>query len=115
RLADEKGGIYGYQLTFFRQGLRPPAASGGPTSRFVVSDLKFAHFAVSDIGGQRFHFPQKLTRGAFGEAGFGNDGRLAWSEDWSLVLLPSGGFELSAKSAKASRKLNLESAKPWVI
>lgn len=115
RLADEKGGVYGYQLTFFRQGLRPPAASGAATSRFVVSDLKFAHFAVSDIGGQRFHFAQKLTRGAFGEAGFGDDERLAWIEDWSLVLLPSGGFEISAKNDKASLKLKLENAKPWVI
>lgn len=115
RVADEKGGIYGYQLTFFRQGLRPPADGVAATSRFVVADVKFAHFALSDIGGQRFHFQQKLSRGAFGEAGFGGDERLAWIDDWSLVLLPSGGFELSAKNDKAALKLKLENAKPFVV
>ncbi len=37
RLADEKGAVFGYQLTFFRQGLRPPEARGGTSSRFVAS------------------------------------------------------------------------------
>ena len=73
RLTGAKGEIFGYQLTFFRQGLRPPGARGGTTSRFIVDDLKFAHFAISDIRGQQFHFQQKLSRGAFGEAGFGDD------------------------------------------
>jgi len=114
RLTDEKGGVFGYQLTFFRQGLRPPSSRGGATSRFVVDDLKFAHFAVSDIGGQRFHFQQKLARGAFGEAGFGAE-RLAWIDDWSLELLPDGGFSIRAKNARAALQLNVTNTKPWVI
>ncbi len=114
RLTDEKGGVFGYQLTFFRQGLRSPASRGGATSRFVVDDLKFAHFAVSDIGGQRFHFQQKLTRGAFGEAGFAAE-RLAWIDDWSLELLANGGFSIRAKNGPATLELKLTNTKPWVI
>jgi predicted secreted hydrolase len=114
RLTDEKGAVFGYQLTFFRQGLRPPSERGQATSRFVVDDLKFAHFAISDIGGQRFHFQQKLARGAFGEAGFAAE-RLAWIEDWSLVLLADGSFVIRAKNGPTALELNLASTKPWTI
>jgi len=114
RLTDEKGGVYGYQLTFFRQGLLMPSLRGQATSRFVVDDLKFAHFAVSDIAGQRFHFEQKVARGAFGEAGFGDE-RLAWIDDWSLELLASGGFKLRARTGETALELELANTKPWVI
>src|SRR5688572_15549176 len=115
RLIGEHNAVFGYQLTFFRQGLRPPAERGATTSRFVVDDLKFAHFAISDIGAGRFHFEQKLSRGAFGEAGFGEGERLAWIEDWSVELLSDGAFALRAKSVKAELELRLVSTKPWVI
>lgn len=114
RLTDEKGAVFGYQLTFFRQGVSPLAKHAGVTSRFVVDDLKFAHFALSDIGGQRFHFEQRLSRGAFGEAGFGND-RLAWIDDWSLELLPDAAFALRARNSRAALELRLTGIKPMVI
>ncbi len=115
RFTDEKGGVFGYQFTFFRQGLRPPTSRGGETSRFIVDDLKFAHFALSDVGAQRFHFQQKTSRGAFAEAGFGLDNRLAWIEDWTLDLQPDGAFALRAKGEQAALELRLVSTKPWVI
>ena len=73
-LRAEDGHRFGYQLTFFRQGVRPPGATE-TTSRFIVNDLKFAHFAVSDLSAGHFHFRQKIARGSFGEAGF--ESRLA--------------------------------------
>ena len=115
RLTDEKGNAFGYQLTFFRQGLRPPDVRGGTTSRFIVDDLKFAHFAISDIRGQQFHFQQKLSRGAFEEAGFDAARRLAWIDDWSLDLAPDGTFALRANDGSTSLQLHLESAKPFVV
>ncbi len=113
-LADESGHHFGYQLTFFRQGLRPPGTTA-TTSRFVVDDLKFAHFAVSDIAAQCFHCEQKIGRGAFGEAGFGAEGKLAWIEDWALELKDDGTFALRAKGTNAALDLHLASTKPWVI
>jgi len=116
RLTDEKGGVFGYQLTFFRQGLRPPGSRGGTTSRFVVDDLKFAHFAISDVRRQQFHFQQKLDRGVFGEAGFSSTtDRLAWIGDWSLDLTPDGSFTLQAKDGATALQLHLESTKPFAI
>jgi predicted secreted hydrolase len=114
RLTDEKGAIFGYQLTFFRQGISPLTNRARATSRFIIDDLKFAHFALSDIGAQRFYFEQKLSRGAFGEAGFGSE-RLAWIDDWSLELLPDGSFVLRARNAQASMELQLTNTKPWAI
>ncbi|HEY3899147.1 MAG TPA: lipocalin-like domain-containing protein [Chthoniobacter sp.] len=115
RLEDESGDVFGYQITFFRQGLRPLADRGGTTSRFIVDDLKFAHFAISDIHGQRFHFSQKRNRGAFGEAGFSDSDRLAWIENWTLQLKPDGAFALHAEDEAAELQLRLENTKPFVV
>lgn len=119
RLEAEGGQVFGYQLTFFRQGLRPPGSRAETKSRFVGDDLKFAHFALTDVARGEFLFRQKLNRGAFGEAGFaqagGPAGRLAWIEDWTLELLPSGGFAIQAVEGGTQLQLTLEPAKPWAI
>lgn len=114
------GRRFGYQLTFFRQGLRPPGQRGPVTSRFVVDDLKFAHFALTDVAEREFHFEQKLHRGAFGEAGFATGGkadakRLAWIDDWKLELGDDGSWQLIARGAKYALRLQLTSAKPWIF
>jgi predicted secreted hydrolase len=115
RLVGEKGEVFGYQLTFFRQGIIPPADRVATTSRFLVDDLKFAHFAVSDVGAQQFHFQQKLSRGAFGEAGFSDQSALAWIGDWRLELQPDGTFALQASGEGMDLRLHLESTKPFAI
>ena len=125
-LADPSGRRFGYQLTFFRQGWRAPGDGHGETSRFLVNDLKFAHFAISDVSGGQFHFQQKLNRGAFGEAGFSAFSRseaptsakplgLAWIDDWQLDWLGGDAFELKAKTTEAALRLRVTSSKPWAI
>jgi len=110
RAAD--GHEFGYELTFFRQGIsqNPPAGS-----RFIVRDLRFAHFTISDLSGGKFYFQEKTSRGAFGEAGFGSGSRLAWIDDWELQRQSNGTFALRAKAEKMAITLNLESQKPLVI
>lgn len=110
RAAD--GHEFGYQLTFFRQGIsHDPQAK----SRFVVRDLKFAHFTISDLSGGKFYYREKISRGAFGEAGFGDMGKLAWIEDWQLFYNADGTFSLTAKDEGMAITLRLESLKPPVI
>lgn len=106
-LRDAKSGrTFGYELTFFRQGIRPPGPNPNPAgaSRFAVDDFKFAHFAVSEIDGKRFHFDSKVTRGAFGEAGFGDPSamgqRLAWIDDWNLTPQADGSWRIAARTDK---------------
>ncbi|HEY5706414.1 MAG TPA: lipocalin-like domain-containing protein [Terrimicrobiaceae bacterium] len=114
-LTTTDGREFGYQLTFFRQGIMPLDADIIPLSRFVTSNVKFAHFAVSDLSGSAFHFFQKLSRGAYGEAGFGEASRLAWIEDWSCAFGDDGIFRIRANAADISLELALKAVKPLVI
>ncbi len=112
RAAD--GRRFGYQLTFFRQGVRTPGAPA-VQSRFATDALKFGHFAITDVGAKDFHFAQQISRGAFGEAGFDDARRLAWLEDWSLILEEGGAMRLRASDRGRSLDLRLEPGKPWTM
>lgn len=114
-LADTEGRRFGYQLTFFRQGIRPPEERDPNLSRFVIGDLKFAHFTVTDVSGKQFRFEQKTSRGAFGEAGFADGERLAWIDSWSLEMAADGAFHLHADTAEVAIDLNLEAQKAPAI
>lgn len=111
----ENGGRFGYEITFFRQGIRPPGARREERSRFVVDDLKFAHFAITDGAGGRFRFEQKTNRGAFGEAGFDDGVRIAWMENCLLALNGDGSFDLAAEGSETCARLHLVAAKAPVI
>ena len=121
----ESGGSgreFGYELTFFRQGVLPPGrrrasateraeAEGAGPSRFVQDDFKFAHLAVTDLAGRRFYFTQKATRGAFAEAGFSAgdaaDPRLAWIEGWELRAETDGSWRFLARAENPAIALDL--------
>jgi predicted secreted hydrolase len=117
-LRDEKSGNeFGYQLTWFRHGIRREHDSA--LSRFVVRDLDFAHFTLSDLHGGEFYFSQKISRGAFGEAGSSKSdalpGRVAWIDDWQLFLKPDGAWEITGADENRAVKLRLAPIKPPVI
>jgi predicted secreted hydrolase len=113
-LRTAEGRRFGYQLTFFRQGLRPPGEHAASQSRFIVDDLKFAHFAITDVTSGRFHFTQRISRGAFGEAGFGAE-RLAWIDDWQLARPEPNIFRFAASDPQMSLRLDALDGKPWTI
>ncbi|MDQ3625359.1 MAG: carotenoid 1,2-hydratase, partial [Verrucomicrobiota bacterium] len=120
-LWDAGGRRFGYQVTFFRQGVRPPGVSMPARSRFVVDTFKFAHFALTDVAAKRFHHQQRITRGAFGEAGFattpegGANQRLAWIDEWKLEGIEPGGFRLFASDQGREVSLELHPAKTWAV
>jgi len=77
---------FGYQLTLFRVGLRPPGevapsnATPADTTRWDANALVMGHLAITDVGAGRHHFRSVLHRaggflGGFEEA---PDPRLAW-------------------------------------
>ncbi len=104
------GEEFGYQLTFFRQGINPQLPEG-IRSRFAVRDLPFAHFAVSRLETKEYRHAHRWSRGAFGEAGFSERNRIAWIEDWSLEQKKEGAFLLRASEDDFSIELNLRSKK----
>ena len=107
------GRPFGYQVTFFRYGYRPPGSRQPVSSRFVVDDVKFAHFAVTDVAADRFHFDSRVSRGAYGEAGFGDSQRLAWINGWELDL--TGIFHLRAATKGYAIDLELTPVKPVML
>ena len=114
-LLDADGRRFGYELTFFRHGIQPAAERDPNASRFIVDDLKFAHFAITDIAARQFHFGEKRSRGAFGEAGFNDANRLAWIENWSLIATSNDGFDLAAATDFGMLRLHLHPTRPPVI
>jgi predicted secreted hydrolase len=111
RTAD--GRAFGYQLTFFRHGYRPPGSEPAASSRFVMNDVKFAHFAVTNIGANKFDFDSRVSRGAYGEAGFGEATKLAWVDDWELDL--TNEYHLKAANNECAIDLHLAPEKPPVL
>jgi predicted secreted hydrolase len=101
-------------LTFFRHGIRRATERDPNASRFIVDDLKFAHFTITDVAGEKFHFDEKLSRGAFGEAGFGDETRVAWIDNWSLSAA-GDGFDIAAATNFGAVRLHLLSRTPPVI
>ncbi len=114
-LTNGDGRQFGYELTFFRQGIRPPAERSGTSSRFIVDDLKFAHFTVTDSQGKTFLFHEKTSRGSFGEAGFAEGKRLTWIDSWNLLRQADGSFDLVALADDAEIRLHLLPLKEPVI
>jgi predicted secreted hydrolase len=113
-LLDGEGRRFGYELTFFRHGIQPAAERDPKASRFIVDDLKFAHFAITDVSGRKFWFDQKTSRGAFGEAGFDDAKRMAWIENWNLIATDEG-FDLAAATEFGALRLHLRGTKPPVV
>ena len=123
-LRDEKSGReFGYQLTWFREGILPLGERDSALSRFVVRDLKFAHFTISDLRADEFFFSQRISRGAFGEAGFGAaPGKIAWIENWQLFFSENGTdgakngvSKINASDENRALDLQLVPEKPPVI
>ncbi|MEP6685459.1 MAG: lipocalin-like domain-containing protein [Verrucomicrobiota bacterium] len=114
-ILDAEGHRFGYELTFFRQGIRPPVERDPNASRFVVDDLKFAHFAITDVSGKAFRFEQKTSRGTFGEAGFDEGSSLAWIDNWTLASRGENAFDLMAESQEGTIHLHLRAAKSPVV
>ena len=114
-----EGRRFGYQFTLFRRGVRPPGDRVPVASRWVVDHLPLGHFALTDVGAQRFYFDQRLERGAFGRAGFapvgGGENRLAWIGDWSIALQPDHYFTLRATQPGAVLDLKLEPTRPPLL
>jgi len=64
-LVDEAGSRYGYQLTFFRQGIENSAAEGSSLHKdnaWSVQDVYLAHFALTDVGKNRFWYIDRTSR-----------------------------------------------------
>ncbi len=91
------GRHFGYQLTFFRRALLPPAERQERPSAWAAEQAYMAHFALSDAGQRRFRAFERLARGAAGLAGAQATPYQVWLEDWSAAEVSAGRVRLLAE------------------
>jgi predicted secreted hydrolase len=114
------GRRFGVQLVFFRHTLA--AAEPGRSASLAARDVVFAHAAVTDVDGGRFHFAERLARGAAGLGAIdlpaGGSFR-AVCADWSMAAAAGGdGFlplDLRAGDRGFGFVLRLSPGKPIVL
>jgi predicted secreted hydrolase len=109
-LESESGKRYGYQVTFFRFGLRDRQGDHNDKAP-LFTELYMAHFAVSDIDGKRFFFRERINRGYQEKAGAATDRYLVWNEDWKVE--GDAKIHLIQMADRGTRlRLRLSSLKP---
>lgn len=110
------GRAFGFELTFFRRALPPEEVKTRP-SRWSVTQLYLAHFAVTDIKARRFHFAEKLSRAGLGKAGADESRLHVWIDDWQATApaAASPAQTLQAHDGEYSLTLALDQDKPVVI
>jgi predicted secreted hydrolase len=109
---DESGRLFGYQLTFFRQGM---AQKPLQKSAWALRDVYFAHAALSDVADQKLHVLEKVSRGSLGMADYSREKMDIRLENWSIRQTGENGFALKAQGGEVELSLDLEAVKPKVF
>jgi predicted secreted hydrolase len=111
-LRAKDGESFGYQLTFFRAGLKKPAPKA--RSAWALHTVYFVHLALSDATRKTFIFREKANRGALGLAG-AEEGRLkVWIDSWSAQI-EGKAHHLQAQDEGLGLDLILTPTKPAVL
>jgi predicted secreted hydrolase len=111
-LVDQSGKRYGYQLTFFRQGvaLHP----GNPDNPWSIRDLYLAHFTLTDGAAGAFSYAERLSRKGPGLAGAAEGGMDIWLLNWSAKM-QGDTIRLEARHQGMELSLELVPRKPIIF
>jgi predicted secreted hydrolase len=109
------GRHFGFQLTFFSHALAPGAPPGG--SAWRTTRVHFAHFALTDTEGRRFHAAVRSGRPALGLSGARSHPFRVWIDDWAAESAGSDALPMRLRAADADVAIDLvlESVKPVVL
>ena len=113
-LETEGGKRYGYQVTFFRFGLRDRQEPQRKEYPVIFTDLYMAHFALSDIAAKKFLFRERINRGYGDKAGAAADRYYVWNEDWK-VEGDVKNHRIQVSDRQSRLNLRLTSLKPPVL
>lgn len=109
------GEQFGYQLTFFRRALSPPAQRTERESAWAVDQVYMAHLALTDVAGRRYQAFERFARGAVDLAGAQAVPFGVWLEDWQVEELEPGSMHLSAARDEVALDLRLTERKSPVL
>jgi predicted secreted hydrolase len=105
------GHRFGFELTFFRQGINRESGNGGT---WDVRDLYLAHLALSDLDGHVFYHVERTNRAGPGIAGADQHQGRIWNGNWKITW-NKDDQTLEAIAEQFSLDLALHSQKPPVI
>lgn len=115
-LETASGRRFGYELTFFRNGITRRQAARSP---WDVTDVYLAHFTLSDIEAQEFRQAERVNRGGPGIAGASLAERRIWNGNWIVEWLavdhPLGRQRMRAAAEGFAIEFDLTPAKPPVV
>ena len=105
------GHRFGFELTFFRQGVERGAKG---ESKWAVRDLYVAHLALSDLEGGEFHHSERFNRAGPGLAGASLEQMRVWNGNWQVQWVEDRQL-LRAMDERFTFQLAMAPAKPLVI
>jgi predicted secreted hydrolase len=114
-LENSDGRHFGYQLTFFRRALVPPAQRQDRSSNWATDQVYMAHFALTDVAGRRHQAFERFARGAAGLAGAQAAPYGVWLEDWSVEEVEPNVVHLHAVQEDLALDLLLTDGKGPVL
>jgi predicted secreted hydrolase len=113
-----EGATFGFELTFFRVGLKAPDGGGERNSRWATDQVWMAHFALTDVANNRFLPSERMAREALGLSGASGDPVRVWVKDWSAERSESGPgerWQLVGRNGSTGVKLTLATAEAPVL
>jgi predicted secreted hydrolase len=109
------GHHFGYELTFFRRALAPPAERAARPSDWAADQIYMAHLALTDVAGREFQAVERFSRGAAGLAGAQAAPFTVWLEDWSISEMEGGDWRLQAAAEGLALELTLRDTKGPIL
>ena len=103
---------FGYQLTFFRQGVVFEAKE--PSSPWAIRDVYLAHFTLTDVSAGRFQYAERVSRKGPGLAGADEKGMHVWLLNW-MAKTEGKKISLEARQQGMELSLDLVPRKPLVF
>lgn len=112
---DAVGREFGYQLTFFRNSVRPLSQVKKRTSAWATSEFIMAHAAISDVKNKTHVSEEKISRAIPGLAHAQAFPMKIFLENWSMEGDLDKKTQLKASSPAFVLDLDLENEKPKVL
>jgi predicted secreted hydrolase len=100
------GRRFGFQITFFRHGLKRGIPNRA--SHWAGQDANMAHFALTDVEGQKYTSFQRISRSGAGLAGAQAEPFKVWLDDWRMEAAAGGGFPWHFRASQDGIELDLE-------
>src|SRR5579883_2533311 len=106
------GREYGFELTFFRQGVDRDPKKNDP---WDIRDLYLAHLALSDVGAGKFYHTERTSRAGPGLAGVDEKAGRIWNANWEIRWNGDSEIALRAVEPRFSITFLLHPEKQPVI